>query len=110
MIARRLALATLVVALPAAPLLAADAAKIFATSCAPCHGKQGQPNAYFTKQGVRNFTDPDWQKAATDAEIAKTIREGKEGTLMASFEKEYSDEEIEALVAYVRKLGAAKKK
>jgi mono/diheme cytochrome c family protein len=109
MIVRRLALATLVVALPAAPLLAKDAAKIFATSCAPCHGKQGRPNAHFTKQRVRNFTDQDWQKATSDAEIEKTIREGKEGTMMASFEKEYSDSEIEALVAYVRNLGAVKK-
>jgi mono/diheme cytochrome c family protein len=110
MIVRRLALAALVVAFPAAPLLAADAAKIFATSCSPCHGKQGHPNAYFTNQGVRNFTDQEWQKATTDAEIEKTIREGKEGTLMASFEESYSDMEIKALVAYVRRLGAAEKK
>jgi mono/diheme cytochrome c family protein len=110
MTARRLAvvaLAALVVAvlLAPAPAAAEDPAKIFARSCAPCHGKDGTPNAMFTKQGVRNFNDAAWQKAATDAEIEKTIREGKKGTMMASFEKQFSAEEIKGLVAHIRKLG-----
>jgi mono/diheme cytochrome c family protein len=97
-------LAALVVALPA-PASAEDAAKVFAKSCAPCHGKTGEPSAVFAKQGVRSFTDAAWQKAATDAQIEKSIREGKKGTMMASFEKQLSAEDIKALVAYVRKLG-----
>jgi mono/diheme cytochrome c family protein len=113
MIARRFALAflaVLVVALVAlpAPAAAEDAAKIFARSCAPCHGKAGEPSAVFAKQGVRSFKDAAWQKAATDAQIEKSIREGKKGTMMASFEKQFSAEEIKALAAYVRKLGTAK--
>ena len=43
--------------------------------------------------------------AATDAQIEKSIREGKKGTMMASFEKQFSAEEIRGLVAYIRKLG-----
>jgi len=107
MIARRPALAVLAVAFVAfpAPAPAADAAKTFATSCAPCHGKQGEPNAVFAKQGVRSFKDAAWQKAATDAQIEKSIREGKQGTMMASFDKALSDEEIKALVAHIRQLG-----
>jgi mono/diheme cytochrome c family protein len=114
MIARRLAVAALfvlavaLVAL-AAPAAAEDAAKVFAKSCAPCHGKEGAPNAVFAKQGVRSFKDEAWQKAATDAQVEKSIREGKKGTMMASFENALSAEEIKALVAYIRKLGAAKK-
>ena len=113
MIARRFALAFLaasvvaLVALPA-PAAAEDAAKIFAKSCAPCHGKEGEPNAVFAKQGVRSFKDAAWQKSATDAQIEKSIREGKKGTMMASFEKQFSEEEIKGLVAFVRKLGAGK--
>jgi mono/diheme cytochrome c family protein len=112
MTARRAALVAL--AVPAAvallvatpvPVAAADAAKIFAKSCAPCHGKEGEPSAIFAKQGVRSFKDAAWQKAATDAQIEKSIREGKKGTMMASFEKQFSAEEIKGLVAYVRKLG-----
>jgi len=110
MTARRLAAALL-----AAPLLlpspaaAEEPAKIFARSCAPCHGKEGEPNAVFTKQGVRSFKDAAWQKAASDAQIEKSIREGKKGTMMASFEKQFSAEEIKGLAAYVRKLGTPRK-
>ena len=80
-------------------------AKVFDRSCSPCHGKEGTPNAMFTKQGVRNFKDAAWQKATKDAQIEKTIREGKKGTMMASFEKQLSDKDIKALVGYIRKLG-----
>jgi mono/diheme cytochrome c family protein len=88
-----------------APAAAEDAAKIFGKSCSPCHGKEGEPSAVFAKQGVRNFKDAAWQKATPDAQIEKTIREGKKGTMMASFEKQLSPEEIKGLVAYIRKLG-----
>jgi mono/diheme cytochrome c family protein len=112
MTARRAALVALVVpavfalilAMPV-PAAAEDAAKIFAKSCAPCHGKEGAPSAVFAKQGVRSFKDAAWQKSATDAQIEKSIREGKKGTMMASFEKQFSAEEIKALAAYIRKLG-----
>jgi mono/diheme cytochrome c family protein len=86
-----------------------DAAKIYAKTCALCHGPEGQPNEMFAKMGVRSFKDPEWQKATPDAQIEKSIREGKKGTLMASFEKQLTAEEIKALVAYVRRLGPAPK-
>ena len=110
MIARRLVLVALsalfaAALLSPAPAVAEDPAKIFARSCAPCHGKEGEPNAVFAKQGVRNFKDPAWQKTATEAQVEKSIREGKKGTMMASFEKQLSAEEIKGLAAYVRTLG-----
>ena len=104
-----LALAFAVAALSlAAPARAVepDAAKIFGKTCALCHGEAGQPNETFAKMGVRSFKDAEWQKATPDAQIEKSIREGKKGTLMASFEKQFTPEEIKALAAYVRKLGA----
>ena len=110
MIARRVVLVALtalfaVTLLSPSPAAAEDPAKIFARSCAPCHGKGGEPNAVFAKQGVKNFTDAAWQKATTDAQVEKAIREGKKGTMMASFEKQLSAEEIKGLAAYIRKLG-----
>ena len=93
----------------AAPARAADPAAVFARSCSPCHGKEGEPSPVFAKQGVRNFKDAAWQKTATDAHIAETIRDGKKGTMMASFEKQLSPDEIKALVGYIRKLGGVKK-
>jgi mono/diheme cytochrome c family protein len=112
MTVRRMSLAVVVAALVSAPLHAAepDAAKIYAKTCALCHGPEGQPNEMFAKMGVRSFKDPEWQKASPDAQIEKSIREGKKGTLMASFEKQLTPEEIKALVAHVRKLGPAEKK
>ncbi len=92
----------------AAPLRAEEPAKIFSTRCAPCHGKEGKPSAIFARQGVRDFTGSAWQKATSDAEIAKTIRQGRKGTMMASFEEQLSAEETKGLVAYIRKLGAKK--
>ena len=82
-----------------------DAAKIFAKTCALCHGPEGQPAESFAKLGVRTFKDEEWQKATSDAQLEKSIREGKKGTLMASFEKQLSAVEIKALVAHIRKLG-----
>ena len=103
----RLALSLAVLTLFAASSRAAepDAAKIFNKTCALCHGETGQPNETFAKMGVRSFKDAEWQKATPDAQLEKSIKEGKKGTLMASFEKQFSPEEIKALVAYVRKLG-----
>jgi mono/diheme cytochrome c family protein len=110
---RRTGLAVLLLAALALPTPAAaadpDAAKIFGKTCALCHGPEGQPNEAFAKLGVRSFKDQEWQKATPDAQIEKSIREGRKGTLMASFEKQFSPEEIKALVAHVRKLGGEKK-
>ena len=102
-------LTALAVTAAARPALAEDVAQVFARSCAPCHGKDGQPTPVFAKQGVRNFTAPTWQKQTPDAQIEKTIREGKKGTMMASFERQLSPQDIKALVGYIRKLGGAKK-
>jgi cytochrome c6 len=92
----------------AAPLAAKEPGAIFAERCAPCHGKEGRPSALFTRQGVPDLTVPAWQKALSDAQIAKTIREGKKGTMMAAFENQLSAEEMKGLVAYIRKLGGKK--
>jgi mono/diheme cytochrome c family protein len=102
-----LALASLALA-AALPLAAEEPAKVFVRSCAPCHGKDGKPSAVFARQGVKDFTAPAWQKTTSDAQIEKTIREGKQGTMMASFASQLSAEETKGLVAFIRKLGAKK--
>ena len=85
--------------------LGADAATNFKKKCALCHGNEGEPSAVFAKQGVRSFKDAEWQKATKDAQIEESIRKGKKGTLMTGFEKQLTDEEVTALVKFVRKLG-----
>ncbi len=102
---RAVPLAIALLGLAAAPLAAEEPAKVFARSCAPCHGKDGKPSAIFAQQGVKDFTASVWQKATTDEQITKAIREGKKGTMMASFAGQLSAEEIKGLVRHIRKLG-----
>ncbi len=74
---------------------------IFVAHCGECHGSNGGG----TKQGPalrsRSFLD-----AVTDEVIAETIREGRKGTEMKAWGKDYGghfgEEEIEGLVALLR--------
>ena len=80
-------------------------ASVLAVTFLAAPARAAEPNETFAKMGVRSFKDPEWQKATAEDQLEKSIREGKKGTLMASFEKQFSAEEIKALVAHVRKLG-----
>jgi mono/diheme cytochrome c family protein len=86
----------------------AQAKELFLKKCALCHGKEGQPNAIFAKQGVRAFVDPAWQKSRTDEQIRTSILKGRPGTSMVSFEKELKPAEVDALVGLIRAFGPAK--
>jgi len=81
-----------------------DPRQTFATKCAMCHGKTGAPAAIYAQKGVRALNDAEWQKSRSDAELHKTIAEGKKGTLMAGFKQAFSEDEIDALVKYIRSL------
>ena len=86
----------------------AKAKELFLQKCALCHGKEGQPNAIFAKQGVRAFVGAEWQKDRTDEQIKTSILKGRPGTAMVSFEKELKPEEVEALVKLIRAFGPRK--
>jgi len=95
-------------AVSAASARAADAQQNWANNCVQCHGKDGHAN---TKMGMKlqakDLTDPKVQASFTDAKAATSIKEGvKEGgkTKMTAFGSKLSDDEIKALVAYVRTL------
>lgn len=109
-----LAIVSCAITLAAAPAFAqkaisASAAKeLFLKRCALCHGKQGQPNAIFAKQGVRAFVDADWQKSRTDAQLRASIQKGRPGTAMVAFEKELKPEQIEGLIKLIRSFAARK--
>jgi mono/diheme cytochrome c family protein len=87
---------------------AADARENWEKNCAACHGKDGTAN---TKMGMKlnakNLTDPKVQAAFTDEKATQSIKEGvKENgkTTMKAFGDKLTDDEIKALVAYVRSL------
>jgi cytochrome c553 len=84
---------------------ATDAKENWEKSCAKCHGADGKGG---TKMGqkleIKDFTDAKYQASLKDENMLKAIKEGvKEGekTRMKPAEG-LSDEEMKALVAYVR--------
>lgn len=87
---------------------AADAKENWDTLCAKCHGADGKGDTMIGKKfGCKDFTDAKVQADLKDDAATKAIKEGlksDEGkTLMKPFDQ-LSDDEIKALVAYVRGL------
>lgn len=99
-------LALLAAAALASPLGAGEAAAppAWTKTCSLCHGPRGRPSAGLAKKGVRDLSDPDWQRRTSDEAIAETIRKGRPGTLMAAYEGRLSAEQIAALVRFIRTL------
>lgn len=89
---------------------AAEAKENWDANCAKCHGADGKGQTKIgAKLGVKDFTDAKVQAAIKDEDAIKTIKEGKKDadgkTLMKAFDT-LSDDEVKALVAYVRGLKA----
>lgn len=74
----------------------------------PATASKASPSAALAQQGAKDFSAPAWQKATSDAQIQKAIREGKKGTMMASFASQLSAGQIEGLARYIRTLGGKK--
>ena len=83
-----------------------DGAGLYKQKCSMCHGAEGKG---FTALKTPDFTDPKWQEGITDKEIVETIKNGKKGTPMPAFGDKLKDDEIQALVAYIRSLNSNKK-
>ncbi len=96
--------------LSAAPLSvrAADAKTNWANNCAQCHGPDGKANTKMGKTlSAKDLTDPKVQAAFTDAKATQSIKDGVKQngkTTMKAFGGKLTDDEIKALVAYVRTL------
>jgi mono/diheme cytochrome c family protein len=92
----------------ATSLRAAEAKSNWDANCVPCHGKEGKADTTMGKAlKAKNLTDPAVQAAFTDAKAAESIKNGvKENgkTTMKAFGDKLSEDEIKALVAYVRTL------
>jgi cytochrome c6 len=105
------AIVSIVVSLLAASAIsvrAADAKALWAANCAQCHGASGKGD---TKMGqllnAMDLTDAKKQASFTDAKAAAAIKDGVKQngkTTMKAFGGKLSDDDIKALVAYVRTL------
>jgi mono/diheme cytochrome c family protein len=102
-----MAVATLLVAV-GVTARAAEAKENWDHQCAKCHGADGKGQTKIgEKLGVKDFTDPKIQADIKDDAAFKAIKEGLKSddgrALMKPFDT-LSDDEIKALVAYIRGL------
>ncbi len=85
---------------------AADAKENWDKNCTKCHGPDGKGQTTMGKKlGLKDYSDPKVQEGMKDDAMAKAIKEGvKDGdkTKMKGFGETLSDDEIKALVKYVR--------
>jgi cytochrome c553 len=93
--------------LPAVSALAADAKALYEKDCAKCHGADGKGETKMGKKmGAKDYTSAKVQEALTDEAAFKAIKDGfkdKEGKVLMKPAEGTSDDDIKALVAYMRK-------
>jgi mono/diheme cytochrome c family protein len=87
---------------------AADAKANWDNNCAQCHGATGKGDTKMGKMlSAMDLTDPKKQASFTDAQATTAIKDGVKQngkTTMKAFGGKLTDDEIKALVAYVRTL------
>ena len=105
---KNLAIAVMLVCSPALAGYAADAKAVWTDQCAKCHGAQGKGDTKMGKKlHIPDYTDAKVQAGFTDEQAFKALKEGikdKSGNTRMKAVEGMSDEEINALVAYVRSL------
>jgi len=75
----------------------------FDSKCASCHGKDGRAKSLHAKHvHARDLTDAAWQGNVSDERLFNSISNGK--GKMPDFKKKLSEDQIDALVRYVRQL------
>lgn len=88
--------------LAAATAMAADGAALFKAKCAACHGADGSgATAVGKAMKIRDLRSADVQKQS-NADLTKTIEGGK--GKMPVFKGKLSDEEVSAVVKFIRTL------
>jgi cytochrome c6 len=81
----------------AGPALAVDAAALFASKCAACHGKDGKGTEAGKKMGAKDLA---LEQKEPVKEIAGDIANGMRK--MPAFKGKLTPEEIDALAKYVK--------
>ena len=86
------------------PACGQDGGEIYKSKCERCHGADGQSHTFegrMTKAPV--LSDPK-VSALADADLIAVVKDGKKK--MPSFRKKLTDDQIAAVVAYMRTLPA----
>lgn len=86
---------------------------LFENHCAVCHGPRGRgdgPGAHVVRQPMRDFTNADAMREVSDRFLFEIIKKGSSqfgrSNAMPSWGMQLSDEEIHAVVAYIRSLAS----
>ncbi len=89
---------------------------VYETNCAACHGPSGQGDgaaAAALDPKPRNLTDAAYMKTRSAETLRKVIAEGGQSVglspVMVGWQATLSADQIDAVLAYVQSLGAAKK-
>jgi cytochrome c553 len=102
-----LTLSIAIMAVSALSARAADAKATYEKDCAKCHGADGKGETKMgKKKGAKDYTTAKVQDELKDDAAFKAIKEGykdKEGNEVMKASDGLSDDEIKALVAYMRK-------
>ena len=104
---KRIILLASVLLVTAATAAAGDVKEVWEKSCASCHGKDGKGETKAGKKaGAKDLTDATYQASFKDEQMFKQIKEGlkdKNGKeQMKPFGDKLSEDEIKAIIAYVR--------
>jgi cytochrome c6 len=85
---------------------AAEAKETWTKTCAKCHGEDAKGDTKMGKKlGIKDYTDAKVQAGFKDEEAVKALKEGlkdKEDKLLMKPVEGLSDDEIKAMVAYMR--------
>ena len=72
-------------------------------NCASCHGKDGKGATDRGKaKHLKDLTDPAVQASLTDEQITTIINDGSPNKAMKGYKGKITDDQIKAIVAYVR--------
>jgi cytochrome c oxidase cbb3-type subunit 3 len=85
----------------------ADGSTIYKQKCSMCHGMDGKG---FSAIKTPDLTDPKWQASNSDKEMTAVVKSGKKGTPMPAFADKLKDDEIQAVVKFIRGFNSSKKK
>jgi cytochrome c553 len=103
---RILTLSVAIMAVSALSAGAADAKANYEKDCAKCHGADGKGDTKMGKKsGAKDYTDPKVQAELKDDAAFKAIKEGlkdKDGKVVMKPAEDLSNDDIKALVAYMR--------
>jgi len=79
-----------------------DVAALYKSKCQVCHGPDGKGDTPAGKKvGVKDFHSPEVAKMS-DTDLFEITRKGKDK--MPSYDKKLTDDQIKALVKYIRSL------